>query len=204
MEMTSDAFLCRNNLTITPVYLSESHPIQLSPPNRPMPELLTIKSFIPNDLSSSKNSIARDKLRKLNDALVESTVKSIKHHDGSFRRPRQVFTTHQETELADFVRDTSIYYSGLSSKEVRILAFVYGICNQVDMPMGWYESHQASFDWIVGFIKRSKMPSNMITGISFKGSIKQSKLPSSKANQIMSNANQNNDTITNDRPIEID
>lgn len=52
------------------------------------------------------------------------------NHGGS-RRPRQVFSVEQENELADYVRETSNYYSGLSSKEVRILAFVYGVCNSV-------------------------------------------------------------------------
>lgn len=91
---------------------------------------------------------------------------------GGFRRPRQIFTQEQEDQLAVYVQETSNYYSGLSSKEVRIMAYVYGVCNQVDMPTGWHESHQASFDWCVGFIKRTKLPPTMITGISSKGKTK--------------------------------
>lgn len=132
-------------------------------------------------------------------------------NNGGFKRPRQVFTMEQENQLADYVRETSNYYSGLSSKEVRIMAFVYGVCNQVDMPPGWYESHQASFDWIVGFQKRTKLPPTMITGISTKGSNKQSKSTSSNeqkatktVNQINGNSASHIHSIMNVTPIEID
>lgn len=131
---------------------------------------------------------------------------------GGFRRPRQVFSMEQENQLADYVRETSNYYSGLSSKEVRILAFVYGVCNLVEMPTGWHESHQASFDWCVGFIKRTKLPPTMITGISLKGSNKQLKSTiSSEPKQNKMLLTQLNgecvkiNTNTNDvTPIEID
>lgn len=131
---------------------------------------------------------------------------------GGFRRPRQVFTMEQENQLADYVRETSNYYSGLSSKEVRIMAFVYGVCNLVEMPTGWHESHQASFDWCVGFIKRTKLPPAMITGISTKGSSKQSKSSTSsepKSNkvtlaQVNGNSVKNYENTIDNTPIEID
>lgn len=128
---------------------------------------------------------------------------------GNFRRPRQVFSVEQENQLADYVRETSNYYSGLSSKEVRILAFVYGVCNHVEMPPGWHESHQASFDWCVGFIKRTKLPPTMITGISSKGSSKQSKSSApiqQKPNPVAPQVNRikDNGQIVNPTPIEID
>lgn len=74
-----------------------------------------------------------------------------------YKRPRQIFSVDQEEELAVHVRDTSNYYGGMSSKDVRTLAYVFGTCNQVDMPSGWQETHQASFDWCLGFIKRNKL-----------------------------------------------
>lgn len=131
---------------------------------------------------------------------------------GGFRRPRQVFTMEQENQLADYVRETSNYYSGLSSKEVRIMAFVYGVCNLVEMPTGWHESHQASFDWCVGFIKRTKLPPTMITGISTKGSSKQSKSSTSsepKSNkvapaQVNGNSVKSYENTIDNTPIEID
>lgn len=204
------AFLYQNNLTITPVYSPELKPMQLtSPQTRPLPDLLALTSAKQNDHPLPNGSIAIGKLPS-NDLLninginqcENGPVKSMKSNDGNFRRPRQIFTMQQEFELADYVRDTSNYYSGLSSKEVRILAFVYGICNQVDMPTGWHESHQASFDWIIGFMKRTKLPTTMITGISTKGSSKQPKLSTSKPNKISSN--ECNDIILNSTRIEID
>lgn len=95
------------------------------------------------------------------------------------RRPRQIFSLQQEEELANFVRETSDYYSGMSSKDVRTLAFVYAVCNRVEMPTGWRESSQASFDWCLGFIKRNKLSPMMTTSNMYKAT--QDKSLSSKS-----------------------
>ncbi|XP_055303422.1 uncharacterized protein LOC129569050 [Sitodiplosis mosellana] len=147
-----------------------------------------------------------------NGNVSSNTITTKISNAGGFRRPRQVFSMEQENQLADYVRETSHYYSGLSSKEVRILAFVYGVCNQVEMPNGWHETHQASFDWCVGFIKRTKLPPTMITGISSKGSSKQSKtstsfeLKSNKATptQVNGNSVKSNGNTVDSTAIEID
>lgn len=101
--------------------------------------------------------------------------------NAGYKRPRQIFTMQQEEQLAAYVRDTANYYSGLSSKEVRILAFVYGVCNQVEMPVGWRETHQASFDWCIGFIKRNKLSPMVVQSLSYKNNnnnaIKSQQLP---------------------------
>lgn len=205
------AMFYENNLTITPVYSSETSPIKFAPPKSlPMPDLLALlPSSMRNDLSPPNDSNKSKELpfndsKKISDTNhhAEIPVKSTKTSDGNFRRPRQIFTLQQETELADYVRDTANYYQGVSSKEVRILAFVYGICNQVEMPTGWHESHQASFDWIVGFMKRTKLPSTMITGISIKGSSKQPKLPTYTPDKI--EPSHCNDAAMKNVPIEID
>lgn len=73
------------------------------------------------------------------------------------RFPQQIFSNQQEKELSEFVRDASDYYNGLTSKDVRILAFVYGVCNKVDLPAGWQDNHQASFAWCSRFAKRHKL-----------------------------------------------
>lgn len=101
--------------------------------------------------------------------------------NAGYKRPRQIFTLQQEEQLAAYVRDTANYYSGLSSKEVRIMAFVYGVCNHVEMPVGWRETHQASFDWCIGFIKRNKLSPMVVQTISHKNNnnnaIKTQQLP---------------------------
>ncbi|XP_037032107.1 uncharacterized protein LOC119071327 [Bradysia coprophila] len=73
------------------------------------------------------------------------------------KRPQQIFSNEQEKELSEFVRDASDYYNGLTSKDVRILAFVYGVCNQVDLPAGWRVNHQATFSWCSRFTKRFQL-----------------------------------------------
>lgn len=123
------------------------------------------------------------------------------------RRARQIFTQGQEEQLAVYVRETSNYYSGLSSKEVRIMAYVWGVCNQVEMPPGWHESHQASFDWCVGFIKRTKLPPTMITGISTKGKSKSSMPNSNNGTTPLPDSSRisiDNQNSSNATPIEID
>lgn len=225
------ALLQQNNLTITPVYAKNSKQIQSSPvkaqPILAEPLNLSTSAQNPNnikslptnniDVSIKLHSVVptvvtnknRDEVKPVNSA-IPATTNTVSN--GDFRRPRQIFTMQQENELAHFVRETSNYYSGISSKEVRILAFVYGVCNQVEMPIGWRESHQASFDWIVGFMKRTKLPSTIITGIAMnKG--KQSKSPTSngqtKSNHIEKSQHNGNSNICNDingniTPIDID
>ncbi|XP_031625074.1 uncharacterized protein LOC116341881 [Contarinia nasturtii] len=227
------ALLYQNNLTITPVY-SKPKPIQNEPFSQPInlstsrqngtPSVFNVsdssdgspnsslhileRTFINGTKIGTSTPIINPNMNVVSNANTVPTSTLISN--GGFRRPRQVFTLEQENQLADYVRETSNYYSGLSSKEVRIMAFVYGVCNQVEMPPGWHESHQASFDWCVGFIKRTKLPPQMITGISTKGSNKQSKLSTSietKPNKIPPQVNSNfikRNENTNNTPIEID
>lgn len=183
MMEAAAALLYQNNLTITPVF---------SIPNTKQPLSAPLK--LSTCSQNGKHSMNSDSSNGSPVKMVPATngadnLLKMPMTNGS-RRPRQVFTFDQENQLADYVRETSNYYSGLSSKEVRIMAFVYGVCNQVEMPSGWLESHQASFDWCVGFIKRTKLPPAMITGISTKGAAKHTKsiehnhVTSLKPNQI--------------------
>lgn len=216
------ALLHQNNLTITPVYSSKSKPTEpIVNGSQSLSEPLNLSSSSENGSHSPNDSILLNDTQKVHESTIISNHKQSEVvpvngiqpinpiNSGGFKRPRQIFTMEQENELADYVRDTSNYYSGLSSKEVRILAFVYGVCNQVEMPPGWRESHQASFDWIVGFIKRTKLPPTMITGISTKGSTKQKSGPTEqKPNKTLSQTNGHSQfkthNIMNATPIEID
>lgn len=103
-----------------------------------------------------------------NQSSAAPSVVTNANNSAGYKRPRQIFSVEQEEELAVFVRDASNYYNGMSSKDVRILAFVYGVCNQVDLPVGWRESHQASFDWCLGFIKRNKLTPMMTSSHQFR------------------------------------
>lgn len=165
-EILFKTHLLANDLTITP---SNGHRASNgSSGNHTSPPIKKTQTH-PMNLSMS-SSLA------LNNSLTvpppppppqQTPLPSIVSNAG-YKRPRQIFTLQQEEQLAAYVRDTANYYSGLSSKEVRIMAFVYGVCNQVEMPVGWRESHQASFDWCIGFIKRNKLSPMVVQGLSYK------------------------------------
>lgn len=129
----------------------------------PRPKIPPTPTTMPNQTSPA-TSIAAAATNANNISNNTSSTNT----GGGYKRPRQIFSVEQEEELAVFVRDASNYYNGMSSKDVRILAFVYGVCNQVDLPVGWRESHQASFDWCLGFIKRNKLTPMMTSSHQFR------------------------------------
>lgn len=188
-----------NDLTITPVSNQKSslkkcvgnpfaEPLNLS--------ISSLQRTMNSTVSNSTNG--SNKVPKLPTSQnAKSSNAKISNPIGS-KKPRMIFTLEQEEQLAVYVRDTSNYYSGLSSKELRILAFVFGVCNQVEMPPGWLENHQASLEWCIAFIKRVKLPPTMITGITIKTN---PKLISSSAQIQQNGSSQANNEST---PIEID
>lgn len=182
-----------NNLTITavpsikPNIMNESfaEPLNLSKNSISSTQTLNDSSLLNkmdplNNSNDESNLVIQSSMQPTQLSQLNGNAKNVQPtptigtNSSNSRRARQIFTQGQEEQLAVYVRDTSNYYSGLSSKEVRIMAYVWGVCNQVEMPPGWHESHQASFDWCVGFIKRTKLPPTMITGISIKGKSKSS------------------------------
>lgn len=123
------------------------------------------QTFLANTALTNSSSVALKDDRKSSPASKLDTSGGGVQHT---RRPRQIFSLQQEEELANFVRETSAYYNGMSSKDVRTLAFVYAVCNRVEIPTGWQESSQASFDWCLGFIKRNKLSPMMTTSNMYK------------------------------------
>ncbi len=73
------------------------------------------------------------------------------------RRRQQIFTDEQEKELSRFVRDASDFYNGMTSKDVRTLAYVYSVCNAVKIPISWRVNYRASIAWCSGFTKRNQL-----------------------------------------------
>lgn len=195
-----------NDLTITPVSNRKpslkkcvenpfAEPLNLSIPSLQR----TMDSTVSNSTNSS-NKVSKQSTSSQDSRL---SIAKISNSIGS-KKPRMIFTMEQEEQLAVFVRDTSNYYSGLSSKELRILAFVFGVCNQVEMPPGWLEHHQASLEWCIAFIKRVKLPPTMITGITIKDKPK-TVLPSLQIQQNgISQAKNESSNAVESIPIEID
>lgn len=191
-ELLYRAQLAANNLTITPSNGPYKPPTNGNRSQRLSPAKETTISTIKSQLPKSTPTTNSSNMNLNASASV------------NYRRPRQIFSPQQEEELAVYVRDTANYYSGLSSKEVRILAFVYGVCNQVEMPSGWHESYQASFDWCVGFLKRNKLSPLVTNNVSNKntGNNVINSINSSKAS-IPNNSKAITEQSTN-TPIEID
>lgn len=144
------AQLAANNLTITP----SNGPSNGFPVAQEANNSIARMKTLSEEVNTAPKMIAPHMIANVS---VSTSV--------NYRRPRQIFSAQQEEQLTVYVRETANYYSGLSSKEVRILAFVYGVCNHVEMPTGWHETHQASFDWCVGFIKRNKLSALIINSV---------------------------------------
>lgn len=131
--------------------------------------LLQQQQFLENSqqnqqLPAAAPAARKDRKRSVSAAARPEATTGMQHT----KRARQIFSLQQEEELAHFVRETSDYYNGMSSKDVRTLAFVYAMCNRVEVPAGWQESAQASFDWCLGFIKRNKLSPMMTTSNMYK------------------------------------
>lgn len=159
-EMLHKTHLFASDLTITP---SNGYRSSNESPGKYTNHAINNTSSQPINLSmSSSNNVT-----PLPSLTPIPSITSTASNAG-YKRPRQIFTLQQEEQLAAYVRDTANYYSGLSSKEVRIMAFVYGVCNQVEMPIGWRETNQASFDWAVGFVRRNRLSPTVVQGLSYK------------------------------------
>ncbi|KAJ4438731.1 hypothetical protein ANN_14680 [Periplaneta americana] len=56
---------------------------------------------------------------------------------------RKVFTEFEETELLEYILQALNIYFGLSSKEVRMLAYQVDVANSKEMPKSWEEEKRA-------------------------------------------------------------
>lgn len=67
---------------------------------------------------------------------------------------RQTFTNSQEQELINYIRHASDIYIGLSTKEVKILAYNLAQYNSIKMPASWIKNKMAGDDWLNALMKR--------------------------------------------------
>lgn len=72
-----------------------------------------------------------------------------------YAKPRQIFSDDQENELAEYIKHSSKIFFGLSTTDVKSLAFEYAKENQILMPSNWYENKKSTKDWLLGFLKRN-------------------------------------------------
>ena len=67
---------------------------------------------------------------------------------------RKVFTVNQECSLADYLKTSAKMCHGLTTKQVRKLAYQYAVHLHLTIPSSWDENSSASLDWLKGFLKR--------------------------------------------------
>lgn len=67
---------------------------------------------------------------------------------------RQVFSDEQETALMRYLLKTADMYYGLSTRDVRNLAFAFATKMETPMPKSWLSNRMAGIDWLLAFMKR--------------------------------------------------
>ncbi|KAF2889487.1 hypothetical protein ILUMI_16685 [Ignelater luminosus] len=67
---------------------------------------------------------------------------------------RKVFTKDQEEELGAYVAHSAKLYYGLTTSDLRKLAYEYAIANNIAVSEVWKSSPMASKNWLFGFLKR--------------------------------------------------
>jgi hypothetical protein len=73
------------------------------------------------------------------------------------KRPHQVFSDAAELKLEEYILTASKVYYGLSTKDVRSLAYQYAVKNNVTIPDGWCDKQHASCGWLSSFLKRKNV-----------------------------------------------
>lgn len=66
-----------------------------------------------------------------------------------------VFTAKQEADFASYLKDCARMFHGLTTKNVRILAYEMAKVNNIAHPLTWDEQMMAGNDWLCGFLRRN-------------------------------------------------
>ena len=66
----------------------------------------------------------------------------------------QIFNQEQETSLANYLEKCSCMFHGLTTKNVRTLAYEMAFLNRIEMPATWTEKQIAGREWLFGFLRR--------------------------------------------------
>jgi len=69
---------------------------------------------------------------------------------------RRIFTEEEEILLTKYLTQSCRMYFGLTSEEVRKLAYEFALKNNKDMPLNWHQNSIAGIDWFQGYMKRHK------------------------------------------------
>ncbi|KAB0803453.1 hypothetical protein PPYR_00423 [Photinus pyralis] len=67
----------------------------------------------------------------------------------------RVFTAEQESQLVKYCEKTVDLYFGLTTRDLRKLAFQFASANRLNYPQKWNEVEHASEDWLCAFLRRN-------------------------------------------------
>ena len=62
---------------------------------------------------------------------------------------KRVFTKDQENSLADYLKTSAKICQGLTTKQVRELAYQYAVRLEVNIPSSWDQHKTAGLDWLI-------------------------------------------------------
>lgn len=68
---------------------------------------------------------------------------------------RQVFTSIEESNLAEYIKKAADIYYGLTPKEVRRVAFLFATSLSLTVPDSWKKNEMAGPDWFTSFLSRN-------------------------------------------------
>lgn len=71
-----------------------------------------------------------------------------------YAKHRKIFNDAEEKELAEYTEHSAKIYYGLTTSDLRKLAFQFAMANNISVPDNWKEKDIASKDWLFGFLKR--------------------------------------------------
>lgn len=116
--------------------------------------LAAVKSVVYDGLSIRKAAVEKG----VSKTALGRYVKNYKDNPNTRMAPNywhsQVFSTEQETSLADYLIMSSRMFHGLTPSSARRLAFEMAERNNMKFPEKWNETKMAGRDWFTGFLKR--------------------------------------------------
>lgn len=67
----------------------------------------------------------------------------------------RIFSTSQEKELKEYIKECALKFYGLSTKDVRRVAYQMAKINNINVPELWKKDEMAGFEWLRLFRRRS-------------------------------------------------
>ena len=109
-----------------------------------------MKEGMPVRKAAKTYSIART---TLNNNLVKEKKDSTAKLEPNYKHS-QIFNQEQETSLSNYLEKCSGMFHGLTTKNVRTLAYEMAFLNRIEMPATWTEKQIAGREWLFGFLRR--------------------------------------------------